>query len=199
MNACKIAAATWLLFSPVAFSDLIINPGFESGDFSDWGTFGQNWRIGSGGDANSGTFGAVNDVTPADGDEWRGIFQNVAVVEGQTYTAGVFIRAVNVESSSSWFELQWLDTESAVISQLQSSHVTSDQAFTFMSVNDVVAPIGAVTASLRAIVHMSSAPAEGTDFHIFDDFSIVPEPGSLALIALGFMGILINRRRLPRI
>lgn len=189
-----LIATFWAGLALVATADLI-HPGFENGDLSNWATFGQGWRIGGGGDAYSGSYGAVNDVQTSDGDNWRGIFQNVAVTEGGTYTAGVFIRAVNVENSTSWFELQWLDAGNSVIGQEQSSFVTSDQAFTFMGVTDVVAPVNAVSASIRGIVFMPSPPAGDTDYHIFDDFSIVPEPGTLSMMILGAFGLVILRRR----
>lgn len=148
----------------------LVNSGFESGDFTGWLTFGQGWRTSGGGDAFTGTLGVVNDVTTNDVDNFRGIFQNVPVTAGSTYNAGVYIRAVNIESSESWFELQWMDVGGGVIDQLQSAHVAADQPFTLMALGEVIAPAGAVTASVRGIVFMPSAPAGDTDFQIFDDF-----------------------------
>jgi hypothetical protein len=154
----------------VSASAGVQNPGFETEDFSGWLTFGQGWRISSGGDAFSGSFGVVNDVTTSDVDGFRGLFQNIPVNAGASYNAGVYIRTVNVESSESWFELQWLDVNGGIIDQLQSAHVTTNQPFTLMALGEVVAPAGAVTASVRGIVFMPAAPAGDTDFQIFDDF-----------------------------
>lgn len=147
----------------------LVNPGFETGDLSGWTTFGTGWRTGAGGDARSGTFGVLNDVLPSDGDTYRGIFQNVAVTEGSIYESGVYIRTVSIGNSESWFEFQFLNGSGGVISQFQSAYVTGDQAFTLAGIGMVTAPVGAVTASIRAIVHMPSAPAD-TDFQNFDDF-----------------------------
>jgi len=187
MAAC--AAACVLTLS--GHADLI-NAGFETGDFTGWSTFGQGWRTSGGGDANSGLFGVVNDVQDTDADNFRGIFQELPVVGGATYDFGVQIRAVNVESSESWLEVQWLDSSGGIINQLQSTHVTADQPFTWISIEDALAPVNAVTASVRGIVFMSATPAVNTDFHIFDDFSVVPEPGSAGLLILG--GLLATRR-----
>ncbi|MBW7907405.1 MAG: hypothetical protein H3C50_00570 [Kiritimatiellae bacterium] len=148
----------------------LLNWGFETGDFADWSTFGQGWSVSTGDVAFSHTYGAVNDVLLSDGDEWRGVIQNVAVTEGLTYAAGVYIRAVALESSEAWLELQWLNSSGGVISQLTTSAITTDQAFQLASLHGIVAPAGAVTASVRGIVHMVSAPTVTPDFLIFDEF-----------------------------
>ncbi len=193
MNARAALAlgAAAFMFACAGRADLI-NPGFETGDFTGWSAFGQGWRTAGGTDANSGLFGMVNDVQGADTDSFRGIFQEAPVVAGEGYDFGVHIRAVNVESSESWLEVQWLNSVGGVISQIQSTHVTADQPFTPMSISSAVAPVNAVTASVRGIVFMSAAPAVNTDFHIFDDFTVVPEPGPAGLLILG--GLLAARR-----
>lgn len=163
------AVAIGALFFPVSSRGDLVNPGFEDG-LNNWASFGQGWRTGGGGDANSGALGAVNDVLSSDSDTFRGIFQNIPVIPDNLYSGGAYIRTVSIGDSESWFELQFLDASGSVIDQHQSAHVTSDQAFTFMDIGTVLAPAGAVTASVRAIVHMPSAPGD-TDFHIFDDMT----------------------------
>ena len=197
-----LALGAALAFATAASAQSVTNPGFESGDLSGWSTFGLGWRIGTGDDAHDGTYGFVCDILDTHvGEEWRGVYQSVSVTGGETYDAGVWIRSVSVSSSASWFELQWLDSGGSPISQLQSSSVTADQAFTYMGLTGAVAPLNAVSASIRGIVHMESLPASGdSDFHIFDDFSIVPqsaipEPGTLFLIATGAIGLVARRRK----
>lgn len=164
------------IFDDFVFTDetpvhpVLNNWGFETGNFSGWSTFGQGWRTSTGADAFTFTYGAVNDVLTTDVDEWRGVFQNIPVREGLTYAAGVYIRAVGVESSESWLELQWLDGSGGVISQQSTPAITADQPFLLSSLHNLIAPAGAVTASVRGIVHMISAPVDGPDFHIFDEF-----------------------------
>ena len=156
-----------LLAAMPAVAQQLANSGFED-NLNNWSTFGQGWRTGGGGDAHSGSLGAVNDVQTSDSDTYRGLFQNVPVIPDNLYSGGAYIRAVNVDNSESWFELQFLDSSGSVIVQHQSTHVATDQGFTFMDIDPVLAPAGAVTASVRAIVYMPSAVG-GTDYHIFDD------------------------------
>lgn len=156
--------------------DLVSNRSFETGDFSGWSAFGQGWYIGTGADAHSGADGAANAVSASESDNYRGLSQNVPVTAGKTYTGSVHIRAVNVRSSESWFEVQWLDTNGGLITQTQSVHVVADQSFTPVQLTDLIAPAGAVTASVRGIIYMSAPPASDADYHVFDDFSFIAQP-----------------------
>jgi hypothetical protein len=174
-----------------AYPDLI-NSGFEMGNFTGWSLFGQGWRISGGADAYAGSYGVVNDVQGSDVDEWRGIFQEIPITPNDEYVFSVYIRAVNVESSASWLEVRWLDTSGGIIQQLQSPSVTADQPFTLAQIT-ATAPANAATASVRGIVRMISPPSENTDFHIFDNFAVVPEPATVGLLLLG---ILLGRRRI---
>ncbi len=170
MNKVKgwFIVAAGIALAGVAQAQLT-NPGFETGDLTGWSAFGQGWRTSAGGDAYSGSYGLINDVQPSDGDTYRGVFQNVPVVGGHNYEAGAQMRGVSIGTSESWFELQFLDSSGNVIVQYQSPHMTADQAFAFMGVGMVTAPVSAVTASVRGVVYMPSAPAD-TDFHNFDEF-----------------------------
>lgn len=169
----------------------LINPGFETGDLTGWSTFSPGWRIGTGADAYEGTYGVVNDVLDGDVDAFRGIFQDVPVVGGESYNGGVWIRAVSINNSESWFEVQWFDSSGGFISQSQSAHVVADQSFTYTGVSGMVAPINAVTGSVRGVVQMHST-VDTPDFHIMDsfEFQVVPEPGVLSLLLLGGLAIL---------
>ncbi|NLG33928.1 MAG: hypothetical protein GX548_01095 [Lentisphaerae bacterium] len=162
------------------------NPGFETGDLTGWFTFGTGWRTGTGADAHSGTYGTVNDVLTTDSDEWRGIYQNVYALPNNYYTGGVYIRAVDLDTSQSFFELMFLDSSGTPLAQHTSSAVTTDQGFTYAGVGPVLAPANTVTASVRGIVRMVAPPAD-SDFHIFDDFSFSnTTPAHVMLADWGF-------------
>ena len=186
MLGWEMKTAIFVAFIMVGFAASVgaamTNPGFETGDLSGWTTFGSGWRTGGGGDANSGAYGAVNDVLPTDGDTYRGLFQSVSVTAGHYYTGGVHIRGISINTSESWFELQFLNGANAVIEQHSSAHTTSDQGYLFAGIGLVTAPVGAVSASIRAITYMPSAPGDA-DFHTFDDFSfdeVVPPDSGLS-------------------
>jgi hypothetical protein len=175
----------WMLaaLATVARAELLTNPGFESGDFSGWETFGPGWRTSTGGDAHTGDYGAVNDVTDwqAPEEQWRGVFQNVSVIPGESYELSAFIRAVNIAHSESWLEVKWKNADGVEIegTQAQSPHVVADQPFTQVTLSSLMAPAGAVSASVNAIVFMIDLPASGEDdFHLFDDFSFTRLPAN---------------------
>ncbi|MBU0679465.1 MAG: PEP-CTERM sorting domain-containing protein [Verrucomicrobia bacterium] len=184
-----------------AQANLLLNPDFETGDFTSWTTNAPGWRLGGGADNHtpSGSFGAVNDVSTTDtaGQQYRILQQEMAASPGELWSASVYLRTVNLESSQSFLEVQFWNNSDGVIGQFQSSIVSSDQPFTLMSISDVAAPAGTVKISVRGVIEMVSVPTGNTDFHIFDDFeaTVVPEPSTWALISLGAAGLALIRRR----
>ncbi len=199
---CRAVVGWAVLWSSGAMANLLMNPGFEMGDFTGWTRFTefQDWRVTDWpADLHSGNYAVVNDVLASGGDEWRGIYQLVPVEEGLSYDYTAYQRAANVESgiSESFLELQWLNSGGGVISQWQSTHVVADQDWTLMGSNNLVAPMGAVTASVRAIVHVMGTPVD-TDWHVYDDFSFaqtIPEPGTTAFLGMGLAVLLVKFRR----
>lgn len=205
MKARVVMAIAVLGVATGAMGNLLTNPGFEAGDSSGWVLFSesQNWRVTDWpGDQHSGTYGMVNDVLASGGDEWRGIYQMVSVVAGQNYDYFAYQRAAGVESdmSESFLELQWLNSSGGMIDQWQAAHVTVDQDWTLMGANNIMAPVGAVTASVRFIVHAMGTPAD-TDWHIADDFTFaasIPEPTTAMLVGLGAFSFAVCGSRIRR-
>ncbi len=96
----------------------------------------------------------------------------------QVYTASVYIRGVNIESSEGWLEVQFLNASQAVLQQHQSAHVTSNQPFTKAEIAGMTAPVNTAWISVRAIVHMIAVPTANGDFLIFDDFELTGTPSA---------------------
>jgi hypothetical protein len=154
----------------VSEAGALTNPGFENG-FAGWELVGQGWRTNGGADAYSGSWGAVNDILAGDADNWRIIHQRLDVLPGNLYSGGAYIRSVSVDNSMGYFELQFFNAAGSMIHQVQSAAVTNNQPFSFMGLNNVMAPAGAATVSVRGIVHTPIPPSNPPDFLIFDDFS----------------------------
>jgi len=61
---------------PAQASNLLVNPGLENADSQGWSYWGLGWRLGSGADARSGSWGLVDDVLTTDGagESWRAFY-----------------------------------------------------------------------------------------------------------------------------
>jgi hypothetical protein len=169
----------------VSGNNLADNWGFETGDFSDWTTWGQGWRIAQHHieDVHSGTYGVVNDVvTNNHVDPFRGVHQDFPCSPGDVFMASVYIRAVSLENSQSYLELQFLDAAGEPVQTFEGTHVTEDQPFTLATLS-ATAPAGSVTASVRGVVWVvdTNAVMESNDYHIFDDFCLKKQGADTSL------------------
>jgi hypothetical protein len=190
--------AVLLMSGAVASANLLTNPGFETGtDMTGWQQSG--WYIGNGADAYSGSNGAAYYV-PAEraaGDYYVAL-QSVPVSSGLTYSASMWLRTVSFNTSEAFLEVVFHDSSGAWVGQTDTTPAVSNTAYTLYTLNGLVAPAGAVTASVRAVVHTTGVTADNA-WYTFDDFSFeaVPEPGTLALclMGMGFGSILMHRRR----
>ncbi|MBN1269765.1 MAG: hypothetical protein JXB04_09270 [Kiritimatiellae bacterium] len=154
----------------------LVNNSFETGGLDGWQTFGTGWRIsdwaggGGLGDAHEGKFGIVNNVAAGDTEEWRGVFQILQAKSSRTYSASAWIRCVNPYDTQSYIELHFLDKDGEVLGYYQSEPVPPDMPFARVSIEKVRPPKKTVSVSVRGVVHMMTAPEEGTAYHVFDDF-----------------------------
>lgn len=181
MRAWMAGVLAWAVCAGVAGAvepaedNLLQNPGFEDGDFGAWTYFGQGWRVGSfvgeaSRDMHDGKFGLLNEVAPTDGDEWRGAQQILRVKPNKHYTLGAWVRVAQVGRSQSYLELQFLDKQSNVIEQAQSTALTYDQEFSWVCIENATAPQGSHYAAVRAVVQMLGKPERDIAYHMFDDF-----------------------------
>ncbi len=164
-------AAFLLVAAAAAPAARLENDGFEMGNFNAWQIDAEGWRCSTFfRDSYRGVYAAVNDVWTNGVDEFRVIHQEIKVSAGKTYMAGVWLRAVCVEGTESFLEIQFLNKEGNVLQQHQSEHVTKDQEFRFMAVTNMVAPEGTEKVSVRGVVHLITPPMDNIDYHIFDNF-----------------------------
>lgn len=171
MNKELVVAMALCAVVQAASGAALKNDGFETGGFDAWQMAGDGWRIsGFKPDAYRGKYGAVNDVPVGGGGEYRIIHQTIKCAPGKTYEAGVWVRAVSVEGTESFIEIQFLDKGGAVLKQYQSRRVKEDQGFTLLTIENALAPDKTYAVSVRGVVHVSKPPEVDPDFHIFDDF-----------------------------
>lgn len=199
MHKKWISGFTMLLVSAVAASaNLLTNPGLETGtDMTGWQQSG--WYIGNGADAHSGSNGAAYYV-PADrasGDYYVAA-QYTPVTEGYTCDASMWLRTVSFNQSEAFMELVFHDSSGGWVGQYSTPVTTGVTAYTQYTLSGLIAPAGAVTASVRAVIHTTALTSDNA-WYTFDDFSFdaVPEPGTLALclVGMGFGSIMMHRRR----
>ena len=195
MTACVVL----LISGVVASANLLTNPDFETGDLTGWEQSG--WYVGSGADAHGGTYGAAYAV-PAErpaGDYYVAL-QYVPVTAGLSYDASMWSRGVIFNSSESFMEVVFHDSSGGWVGQFGTAAVTTSTTYAQSTLTGLIAPAGAVTASVRAVVHTTGATTDNA-WHTFDDFNfdqtMIPEPGTLALcmMGIGFGSILMHRRR----
>jgi hypothetical protein len=185
--------ARWLaalaMFASVgAHATLVTNGGFETGDFTGWTVFGP-----------AGGFAGVDDQAPQSGtfaaffgdptQSPSGISQTLATTAGQLYTVSFWLANevdVNGNGIPNLFAFSW---NGALV--VTESDVVGPTAYTLLSFT-----LLATSSATDIEFTFASDPA----FWDFDNVSAVdvgtaPEPGSLALLALGGGMIAAFRRR----
>ena len=163
-----------------AAAETLADPGFESGQFGAWAVNGQDWRLSAdAADAHGTGFAAVNDVLTNNVDAYRVLHQEFPVAPGTRCSGGAWVKARNVESTESYFEIQFWDRYGVTIKQHQSDYVNKDHDYRYLKIERAVAPPEAFTVSVRCVVHMTEAPRTNADVHVFDDveFTMVAPGG----------------------
>ena len=159
-----------------AADNLLQNPGFEEG-FEGWWTFGDGWRVntpadGTGIVAHAGSACVIHEIAPGDTNTgWRGLSQTLSLKPGARFACGVWIKALGKSRPEGYLEIQFLDQFGQILQNYQSHSVTADLPFTYVSVDNVVAPARTATALVRGIVHLPARSVGRTVFY-FDDFDL---------------------------
>ena len=169
-------------------ADLIVNGGFETGDFTGWTTipgasgsaFGVNATSPGRGYPHSGTYEAYFGAFSTDEDR---IYQDLATVAGQSYTIDFWLR--NNMGGQNRFDVTW--GGGSILSEVNApgSPSTPYTEYTFTEVAS-----GSTT-------RLEFAGYNNPSFAFFnlDDVSVnvaaVPEPSNFILAGLGISGFLM--------
>ena len=176
----KMMILAFLLMAGFVEATEFTNPGFESGDFTDWTVndgSGATWHVNNNPTDNhtpGGNYGAVLPVT--DGvdsgiDKYYFIVQDVASGAGVTWDVSVWIRTTSMdENTKAWLEIQFLDWEKNELVRYQSPFIENDQEFTQTTLSEE-SPENTAYISARGVVVSTDKPAN-TTYVIFDDFKV---------------------------
>ncbi len=182
-------------FIPAAQADLIVNGGFETGDFTGWTQSG--WLIDTTNphsgvyDASTGCAGAS--CTTVGDPNSAYIYQNVATTSGTTYTLSFFYDSGQLATTASALLILWGNPNAPSLSAVVD-FVDVDTSGAYVKYT------GTVKAT-SALSELEFLGRQDLDFYSLDDVSLtaptsgVPEPGSMPFVLLG--GILLGALKSP--
>ena len=165
--------------------NLVLNPGFETGTFANWTKTGNTSLsdvISNAATIHTGSFGYRGGQTTTAG----GITQTISTLTGHSYTFSYWLKNSATSFTAQSFDASWNGTS---VQSLLNSGAMAYTEFSF-----TVIATGTSTP-------ISFSFRNDPSFWRFDDVSVThlsaaaPEPGTLALLALGIVGGVVARRR----
>lgn len=116
------------------------------------------------------------------------------ITEGTEYELSVWVKTADMALTSTYIEIDWLDSSDNRISLITSTSISTDQDWTHLTVSGV-APTGAV--KLRPML-MVDGSASSTATVTFDEYLVqsIPEPATMGLFSFFGCAVLILRRAL---
>lgn len=178
-----LAVCALLANVEVKATELVVNGGFEAGDFSSWTTT----------DASLGSYYGVDGVGPK-----NGFFS--AYFGGIGPTSDVIAQTLSTSVGEVYEISFWLDKGSTT--DADSSFIASLDGAPFFTAtgNYEFQRIDVEVTATTADGTLSFAAFDAQDFYTLDDVSVtsaIPEPAGYASLALGFLVLAWRRRAAP--
>jgi len=151
---------------------LLTNEDFETATLDGWSTIGTQWSASV--HPLYGTHEARYTHKPEETNSQAVIYQCFPVSPGLPYTAYVRIYSEGPIDSEAWLEVQWSDTNGAIVASNKSAHASPQYEYILSRLYSLTSPTNAVTACLRGVIDVSQLHPENSTFFSFDTFTIVP-------------------------
>jgi hypothetical protein len=199
----RLTAGAILVLSANSLAGLLVNGGFETGDFTGWTTTGATDFVsvagGTSGNPNFYPVPHTGTYAASYGPETEAYLeQSLATVAGQTYTLSFWLAGGQQENftAGSYFKAEaGGNTLFEIDNRSGFTDPSFPDPFAYMLFSTMFTAIGPATALKFTFQHE-------TDYYFFDDVSVqsVPVPATLWLVAIGLAGATVHRsrrRRLP--
>jgi hypothetical protein len=153
-----------------ARANLVTNPGFETGDFTGW-TNNSGGNFVNAANSHTGTYAAWMGAVGSDGS----FQQSIATTPGQLYNVSFWLQSPGGTPNDF----------SASFAGVTFYTITNAGAFPYTQ------EVGNITATSASSLLLFSARQDPSYWNVddVDVHAVVPEPGTLGLVALGALGL----------
>ena len=203
-----------MVISPLAFANILTNPGFDTGDLTGW----NSWNIGDSGfevttsQSQSPSYSlkewAWSGGTPAEGDV--GLWQDFVAIENFTYYVSAYLKSLTDsepvrDGANAYLKLEWRDSVGELIGDsIQMDLYGPNDMWELFELpeSETTAPSGVVTGRVVLGLWSPELLGDGRSVYFDDvwaDTEPIPEPASLLMLGFGLVGLGIFKKRIKEL